>query len=319
MSQIKKLFSVILVLALLLTSIFTFTSCNDENTTQSEQSVVQGEKGEKGEDGKTPYIGENGNWWIGNKDTGVPVTTEVHVSDDGSPFDFYLLPDDTYGIMAGKAKYMEEVVIPESYNGKSVTIILESAFHNSKNLKSITISNSIKTIDNNAFSSCPKLENITLGNSILTIGDSAFSSTLVKNIIIPDSVKTIGDSAFRGCPELTSITFGNNVETIGAYAFSDETSYIPSNDNMMKPIQIGNKLTSITIPNNVKTIGVSAFAGSSELATIILENGIECIENYAFSGTKVTNIIIPNSVKNIGYGIYPGYPDNPESGYTKDY
>lgn len=25
----------------------------------------------KGQDGKTPYIGENGNWWIGEVDTGV--------------------------------------------------------------------------------------------------------------------------------------------------------------------------------------------------------------------------------------------------------
>ena len=25
-------------------------------------------------DGKTPYIGDNGNWWIGETDTGVPAT-----------------------------------------------------------------------------------------------------------------------------------------------------------------------------------------------------------------------------------------------------
>lgn len=29
----------------------------------------EGQKGEKGDDGLTPYIGENGNWWIGDKDT----------------------------------------------------------------------------------------------------------------------------------------------------------------------------------------------------------------------------------------------------------
>lgn len=42
----------------------------------------------KGEDGLTPYIGANGNWWIGNADTGVnasgtqvsftPAVTEGH-------------------------------------------------------------------------------------------------------------------------------------------------------------------------------------------------------------------------------------------------
>ena len=32
---------------------------------------MKGDKGDPGEDGDTPYIGENGNWWIGNTDTGI--------------------------------------------------------------------------------------------------------------------------------------------------------------------------------------------------------------------------------------------------------
>jgi hypothetical protein len=40
---------------------------------QGEQGLpgVDGEDGENGSDGLTPYIGENGNWWIGEVDTGV--------------------------------------------------------------------------------------------------------------------------------------------------------------------------------------------------------------------------------------------------------
>ncbi|MBO7293009.1 MAG: hypothetical protein J6V07_03645, partial [Clostridia bacterium] len=34
----------------------------------------KGDKGEKGDAGLTPFIGENGNWWIGTTDTGVPAT-----------------------------------------------------------------------------------------------------------------------------------------------------------------------------------------------------------------------------------------------------
>ena len=37
---------------------------------------AQGPQGEKGEDGLTPYIGENGNWWIGTTDTGVKAQGE---------------------------------------------------------------------------------------------------------------------------------------------------------------------------------------------------------------------------------------------------
>ena len=42
-------------------ALFSMTSCAGTN----------GADGTNGEDGLTPYIGENGNWWIGEKDTGV--------------------------------------------------------------------------------------------------------------------------------------------------------------------------------------------------------------------------------------------------------
>ena len=31
-----------------------------------------GNRGPKGENGYTPYIGDNGNWWINGEDTGKP-------------------------------------------------------------------------------------------------------------------------------------------------------------------------------------------------------------------------------------------------------
>ena len=37
-----------------------------------EQKLESGEFGLDGEDGLTPYIGENGNWWVGDADTGKP-------------------------------------------------------------------------------------------------------------------------------------------------------------------------------------------------------------------------------------------------------
>lgn len=33
--------------------------------------------GEDGADGNTPYIGVNGNWWIGGEDTGISATGPV--------------------------------------------------------------------------------------------------------------------------------------------------------------------------------------------------------------------------------------------------
>ena len=47
---------------------------------------LRGETGASGADGLTPYIGTNGNWWIGDTDTGVPATgAEGKPGADGKP------------------------------------------------------------------------------------------------------------------------------------------------------------------------------------------------------------------------------------------
>ena len=61
---------------------YTFTVTNGTNGTDGKDGVdgkdgtngtngVDGKDGTNGTDGQTPYIGENGNWWIGDTDTGV--------------------------------------------------------------------------------------------------------------------------------------------------------------------------------------------------------------------------------------------------------
>jgi hypothetical protein len=50
-------------------------------------SGATGENGTDGVDGESPYIGSNGNWWIGSSDTGV--STESWVEDTFNPLDFH--------------------------------------------------------------------------------------------------------------------------------------------------------------------------------------------------------------------------------------
>ena len=40
----------------------------------------KGDKGDKGADGLPPFIGENGNWWIGEKDTGVKASVDSSIA-----------------------------------------------------------------------------------------------------------------------------------------------------------------------------------------------------------------------------------------------
>lgn len=97
-------------------------------------------------------------------------------------------------------KNLTSVTIPNSVT------TMEGAFTNCTALTSVTIPNSVENIDG-AFSKCTQLTTITLPNSITSIGDHTFfGCSSLKSITIPESVKTIGNEAFLGCSSLKSIT-----------------------------------------------------------------------------------------------------------------
>ena len=73
---------------------------------------------------------------------------------------------------------------------------------------SVSIGNSVTTIEAEVFYDCSSLTSITIPNSVTTIGYGAISyCTSLASIVIPDSVTSIVESAFSGCESLTSITF----------------------------------------------------------------------------------------------------------------
>jgi hypothetical protein len=75
-----------------------------------------------------------------------------------------------------------------------------------KQLTSVTIPNSVTSIENHAFIYCSGLTSITIPNSVTNIGNNAFwGCTGLTSITIPNSVTSIGSSAFSYCSGLTSI------------------------------------------------------------------------------------------------------------------
>ena len=79
--------------------------CFDDGTTFefSIKNGIDGENGQDGNDGLTPYIGENGNWWIGESDTNVKANGEdgktptISISEDG----YWILNDIKTGYAIG--------------------------------------------------------------------------------------------------------------------------------------------------------------------------------------------------------------------------
>ena len=95
-----------------------------------------GADGIDGVDGQTPYIGENGNWWIGNEDTGVKAESTDFIYDnrgEGTILVAYVGND-------------YDVVIPEK-----TTAIGKGAFAGTKIINTVKIPQNVKFIGDSAF------------------------------------------------------------------------------------------------------------------------------------------------------------------------
>ena len=96
------------------------------------------------------------------------------------------------------------VVIPDKINNIAVVKIYESAFSGKRFITSITIPDSVNTIDDSAFRYCTSLKSITIPNSVSYIGDFVFSDcTSLTSVTIPNSVKWMGGATFGYCTSLT--------------------------------------------------------------------------------------------------------------------
>ena len=129
---------------------------------------------------------------------------------------------------------------------------ISAKFSNCTSLISISIPNSVTSIDDCAFCNCTSLTSITIGNSVTSIGYDAFHGcTSLTSIAIPNSVTNIGERAFLGCTSLTSIAIPNSITSINSAAFNACSS-----------------LTSIIIPDSVTNIGDAAFLCCTSLASV---------------------------------------------------
>ncbi len=228
--------------------------------------------------------------------------------------------DTTYGQYNESVK---EIVLP---NG--IKTIGAKLFYEWKGLTSITIPNTVTSIEEQAFYRCDNLGAIDFeegGTEPLVIGDghvesyegstyygvftyvSSYSTVTsyalpLDSIVLPARTKHIGDYAFYYSP-VKSITFDGELEnelTIGAYAFGSCT-----------------KLTGFTIPEGTKEIGRNAF-NNATLSEIDLPDSLVTIGDQAFAYTHVTNhkdtLTIPKNVESIGYSAF--YDNSGYRNYT---
>ena len=152
------------------------------------------------------------------------------------------------------------------------TDIEDYAFASCKNLDTINIPESVKSIGERAFLGCSDLSYITIPNSVTSIGAHAFYGCGLSSLTIPSSVTTISESSFSGCP-IKSLTLPEGIEAIEEAAFAS-----------------CKELSEVNLPNSLKSIGVNAFQQCKSLLSITIPKSVTSIGVSAFN-TRVSTYI----------------------------
>ena len=191
-----------------------------------------------------------------------------------------------------------EIVIPSvSPMGDAVTSIDSFAFRDCNNLTSITIPESVTSIEYgaNIFSYCANLSSIKVdddnpvyhddGNCVIHTASKELITGCKDSVIPADgSVISIGDFAFEGCTGLKDIEIPNTITSIGMCAFYDCDS-----------------LTEIELPDSITHVGYHTFVGCSNLETANIPPKVPYITWGMFAACRrLTTLTIPVDAALVG-------------------
>lgn len=258
-----------------------------------------GTAGKDGKDGVTPCIGDNGNWWIGEEDTGVKAGSNDFIYNDkgkGTTLLAYVGHD-------------YDVVLPKD---KKTEVIGESAFALSKSLTSIVIPNTVVRIEGYAFERCPELDTVKFeeGTEALVIGNGAFSGCRsLKSIELPTRISEFGNYVFGDCTGLTDVTLP--LVWVGKYEYTgegDEPLFDQNTSNgagcfsnctNLKTV----KFTESLYPADFSDIGKAipyylpdSLFYKAGIEQFEMPDGVIAVGKYAFSYSQIRDITVADSV-----------------------
>lgn len=172
----------------------------------------------------------------------------------------------------------DATLLSEPQNFTVVKIQFE-CFRNQTHLKSISIPETITTIEEFAFFDCTSLSSFRFPTNVSTIPQSCFYACVnLESIILPKNLISIEAYSFYRCELLRYFSLPSSVQSIGEHAFSfcrciSNTMDIPHDVSCIESWSFSSCILIETVRvGNIDTISRYAFYNCSSLKRIIIDN-----------------------------------------------
>lgn len=249
------------------------------------------------------------------KDGTVTLADELFESSQGNAFH---IPASVEQIGNRAFAYTQIKALPEMLGLKRIG---GEAFYGCKNLKKLTIPETVEYIGGGAFYGCSNiwsltynainaecesfmepnapLEKIVIGGKVRRLPRGIFSGREFTEVALPACLERIDDSAFYGCKNLTTINLSDSIRYIGDNAFYGCSS-LKNIHWSLRLATIGSRafrqtaLETISLPEGVTSVGDGAFYICPFAKTVYIPStaNVEGDINYYFELEEGVNCVI---------------------------
>ena len=152
-------------------------------------------------------------------------------------FTFKLIENNTYAAV-GYQGDEPDVVIPDTYEGKPVTVLYDGLFRDHPEITSVKIPDAVTDIGSFVFDGCTGLTKLTLPAQLNNLWRSAFLRSSIEELELPENMRSIVSFTFKDCRNLKRFVCNKGLRKVYAWAFAgcdSLTDFVPGDETDVSP------------------------------------------------------------------------------------